>query len=89
MNQKFHIYFYILIILLLNFNQISSNSLTFKFHITSNPYPPKYNSNYKSFLELDKSSDISTQKQRMSLEFCFGPPKACHLLTIHSQSFLI
>ena len=88
MNQKFHIYFYFIIIFLF-FNQISSNSLTFKFHITSNPYPPKYNSNYKSFLELDKSSDISTQKQRMSLEFCFGTPKACHLLTIHSQSFLI
>jgi len=25
----------------------------------------------------------------MCLEFCFGTPKACHLLTIHAQSFLI
>ena len=86
MKEKLHIFFYIIIIFLY-LNQISCEPLSFKFHIISKPYPPKYN--LKSLLELDRASESSESKQRMCLEFCFGTPKACHLLTIHSQSFLI
>ena len=88
MKEKFHLFLSIIIILLY-FNQIASKSLSFKLQFISSPNPPKYNSNIKSFIELDKESEPSNPKQRIRLEFCFGTPKACHLLTIHPQSFLI
>ena len=79
---------YILIIFFC-FNQISSKSLSFPFHIISNSNSQNEKSNLKSLLEIDKIPVSSNEEERMCLEFCFGTPKACHLLTIHSQSFLI
>jgi len=79
---------YILIIFF-SFNQISSKSISFPFHIISNSISSNEKSNLKSLLEIDKIPVSSNEEERMCLEFCFGTPKACHLLTIHSQSFLI
>ena len=53
------------------------------------PNSPNEKSNLKSFLEIDKIPVTSNDEERMCLELCFGTPKACHLLTIHSQSFLM
>ena len=81
---KFFIY---LLIIFFSFIQISPKSLSFPFHIISNS--PNEKSNLKSFLEIDKIPVTSNDEERMCLELCFGTPKACHLLTIHSQSFLM
>jgi len=78
-----------MIIIVLNINQISSKSLSFPFHIMPNSNSDIEKSNFHSFLEIDKIPVSSNDDDRMCLEFCFGTPKACHLLTIHSQSFLI
>ena len=86
MKVKFHIFF---IILFISIEQISSQKLAFPFHIISNSVPSKKNSNLKSLIEMDKIPVSLNEEERMCLEFCFGTPKACHLLTIHPQSFLI
>ena len=84
MKAKFQLFFCIIIIFF-SFNQISSKSLSFPFHIISNPHPSNYNLNLKSLIEIDKIPVSSNEEERMCLEFCFGTPKACHLLTIHPQ----
>ena len=86
MKTKFLIFFIIIFIFI---NQISSQALTFPFHIISNSNPSMHNSNLKSLIEMDKIQVSLNEEERMCLEFCFGTPKACHLLTIHPQSFLI
>lgn len=86
MKAKFQIIF---IIIFISIEQISSQKLAFPFHIISNSVPSKKNSNLKSLIEMDKIPVSLNEEERMCLEFCFGTPKACHLLTIHPQSFLI
>ena len=86
MKAKFQIFF---IIIFISIEQISSQKLAFPFHIISNSVPSKKNSNLKSLIEMDKIPVSLNEEERMCLEFCFGTPKACHLLTIHPQSFLI
>ena len=86
MKAKFQIIF---IIIFISIEQISSQKLSFPFHIISNSVPSKKNSNLKSLIEMDKIPVSLNEEERMCLEFCFGTPKACHLLTIHPQSFLI
>ena len=81
-------YLYILIIFLL-FNTTSLKSLSFPFHIIPSSNKINHNSNLRSSLEIDKIPVSLNEEDRMCLEFCFGTPKACHLLTIHPQSFLI
>ena len=86
MKVKFHIFF---IIIFISIDQIASQKLTFPFHIISDSDRSKKNSNLKSLIEMDKIPVSLNKEERMCLEFCFGTPKACHLLTIHPQSFLI
>ena len=87
LNQiKIFLHIFILFICL---NQISSQSLSFPFHIISNSHQSFHNKNLKSLIEIDKIPVLLNDEDQMCLEFCFGTPKACHLLTIHAQSFLI
>ena len=84
---KFHFFF--LILLFFSIYQTSQKSISFPFHIIPNSNFKSSKQKLKSFLEIDKIPVSQNDEDRMCLEFCFGTPKACHLLTIHSQSFLI
>ena len=78
-----------IIIIFLYISKTTSESLSFPFHIIPKSNPSTQTSKMKSFLEIDKIPVSLNTEERMCLELCFGTPKACHLLTIHSQSFLI
>ena len=90
MNTKLIFGFFFLFLL---FQESIGKSLEFPLYIIpkskNNSSKSKTPNTFKSFVEIPKIQFSLNDKERMCLELCFGPPKSCHLLAIHPQSFLI